>query len=259
MTETNNEVTQEPKSNILSRSSIIATMQKYVSQAEERLALLGDNVSKEDVYDAMYERGDHNEPLVTISFTWEYFDKSSLERLRGNTKFTTVNASADFLDIDGYGTLILYFDKAMEASRFLDVLDMYGREVSRAAQDNTEILNGTIAVVPFLLGGEYSLIASNPKQWVPLSQHNEPGVIDEIRIYFDPEEYAIINDNSQDARTLVKEIQSEMAQEEWELQQRERKQRERKEYEAERDKERAELYAKAHEHSFTARGFDKYN
>jgi len=245
----------ENQNDVLSQAAIINKMASYVEKANRRLELLSE-VTKEDILDAMYERGEHNEPMASITFTREVYDRKTLEKKMEITKFTTVNTVADFLEVNGYGTLILYFDKASEAASLLKILDNYGRGMTRPDSNDEELVNGTFAVVPFMLGGKYALVASGPRQWVPLSQNQEPGVLDEIRLYFDPGEFAFICNPDVDAKDTVKEIQSEMIQEKWEFEQREKKAQERREYEAQREAERAEVHRQ--QHGFTARRIDTY-
>lgn len=241
-----NRTNENPGADNATYSAAVSRMAGYVKKSEERLALLEakGGATKADFYDAMYERGEKGEPLLSISLMMEFIDPVTSERRRLVEKINTADAVADFMDVNGKGTLILYFDKKVEASRMLKALDNYGRLASRTDVYSSEIPNAILVLVPYMLGGKYALFANNPMQWVPLSQSGEPGVVDELRIYFDSPECGIFCDPEFDAMKVTKEIRSMMLSARWEDEQRQKMIEEKKKYEEQRELEHQEAIEK---------------
>lgn len=210
-------------------------IEELVRRAQENLLRIG-FVNVSDIIESFADKDRSGRHTTCIEIREEYWDSATKQVNRSISRVTTIAPEIRILKSGDYTTVVFHFEHHhTDMSLIWNVLERFGEESRKVTVHSEEIPVLVISGVPMALGGQYGMVATDPRFWcmqpsIPTSER-----CDQIRVLFPPEAVLFLKDATINTEEIRKHVKSELAAEQLQKEDRMRKDLEAEEFKNERD------------------------
>lgn len=208
---------------------------ELMEKAQENLMRIG-FVNVKDIIESFSDRDRSGRHTTCLEIREEYWDPIEKKVCRSVSRATTTAPEIHILKSGDYTTVALQFDTYHSDMNLIwNILEKFGDESKNITVLSDEIPVLVFTGVPMALGGQYGMVATDPRFWciqpsIPTSQR-----CDQIRILFPPEAVVFLKDATINTEEIRNHVKSELAAEQLQMEDRARKDLEAEELKKERD------------------------
>lgn len=193
-------------------------------------------VSVDDIITAFADEDRTGRHTTCLEIREEYWDPITHKVLRSVSRTATIEPEIQVLNSGDYTTIVLYFKRPhADMNLIWNILEKFGQESRNVTAMSDEIPIIVLTGVPMALGGQYGMIATDPRFWCLQPSTPSQERCDQIRILFPPEAVLFIKDESLNTEEVRNQVKSELAAEKIIRQDRMKKEAEDEQFKKERD------------------------
>lgn len=210
-------------------------IKEVIDYSDQKLEQIG-FVNVPDIVDAMHDKDSSGHLLTAIEVRRSTHDVETMEQLSSTELLTTLKGECFVSSSGSFFTLAIRYDKQdYEIERLWNYMEEYGQENIRFDQYSKEFPVITFTVVPFSLGGSYSMVAFDPIFWTLQPARPSDEEPHEIRMMFDNDNVMFIQLPYLESGKMFEELKKEVAGERYTETMRAQDEEKRKKFEQERD------------------------
>lgn len=186
-------------------------LEELIAKGVENLERLG-IVNVSDIIEAFADEDRTGRHTTCLEIREEYWDPVMHKTVRSVSRATTVEPEIQVLNSGEYTTIALYFKRQhTDMNLIWNILEKFGRESRDVTAASSEIPVIVLTGVPMALGGQYGMIATDPRFWCLQPSIPTQERCDQIRILFPPEAVLFIKDDSLNTEEVRNRVKSELA------------------------------------------------